>query len=529
MGSVFRKQFTKPIPDSAETIEKDGQRFARWRDAKGKLQTAPLSASGDLILVESAKYTAKYRDGAGVTREVATGCKDLTAAKQVLANLEKRADGVRAGIRTADEDATVKHHGKPLASHYDAYAVYLKTVSDSQVYQDNARRFLDKLATECKFTKLADLRREQLEAWLVAEAKSGRSARSRNAHRDALVSFCNWCIETNRLTANPFAKVAKADEKADPRRKRRALTEEDLIKLLDTARRRLVRDALLIRRGKRKGEEAANIRPEIRRQLESQGEERALLYKTLLLTGLRRGELASLTVKQIDFKSATPCIILDPKKEKNREGNSLPLRADLAADLKAWLAANPQLKADSPLFKVPSSLLKTFDRDLAAAGIPKRDERGRTLDVHALRTSFITLLSKGGVAPRTAQAAARHSDVKLTMGAYTDEKLLDVQGALEALPAMPLNSEPLALAPSPEVDACGSQHAPIHAPTIDPALQEQSSGVNRAICEALHFNPIYVDATSISVNENSTLTTPVNVLQRVEDRGVEPLTSSMPC
>jgi integrase len=56
--------------------------------------------------------------------------------------------------------------------------------------------------------------------------------------------------------------------------------------------------------------------------------------------------------------------------------------------------------------------------------------RGRTIDVHALRHSFGTLLSKGGVAPRTAQAAKRHSSIDLTMNTYTDPKLLDVHGAL---------------------------------------------------------------------------------------------------
>src|SRR6202040_2189910 len=97
-----------------------------------------------------------------------------------------------------------------------------------------------------------------------------------------------------------------------------------------------------------------------------------------------------------------------------------------------------RLPPDTPLFTVPKALVRILDRDLRLAGIPKRDERGRTLDVHALRTTFGTLLSKGGVAPRTAQAAMRHSDIRLTMGVYTDPKLLDVRGAVEALPALPL-------------------------------------------------------------------------------------------
>ncbi len=64
------------------------------------------------------------------------------------------------------------------------------------------------------------------------------------------------------------------------------------------------------------------------------------------------------------------------------------------------------------------------------------------MDVHALRHSFGTLLSKGGVSPRTAQAAMRHSKIDLTMNVYTDPKLLDVHGALNALPMLDLTSSP---------------------------------------------------------------------------------------
>jgi hypothetical protein len=77
-----------------------------------------------------------------------------------------------------------------------------------------------------------------------------------------------------------------------------------------------------------------------------------------------------------------------------------------------------------------------------AAGIAKRDERGRTVDVHALRHTFGTLLSKGAVSPITAQAAMRHSTINQTMNTYVDPKLLDVHGSLDALPTFDLNSSP---------------------------------------------------------------------------------------
>ena len=42
------------------------------------------------------------------------------------------------------------------------------------------------------------------------------------------------------------------------------------------------------------------------------------------------------------------------------------------------------------------------------------------------------------IGTRTAQAAMRHSSIDLAMNVYTDPQLLDVAGALDALPELPL-------------------------------------------------------------------------------------------
>ena len=194
--------------------------------------------------------------------------------------------------------------------------------------------------------------------------------------------------------------------------------------------------------------------PDYVAKLERLGRERALIFKTLLLTGLRKGELASLTVGQLDLDAPMPFVVLEAGDEKNRNGSTIPLRLDLANDLREWLSDvpnastlrlrdhNADVASDRRLFRVPAGLVRILNRDLIAAGIDKADERGRTLDVHALRGTFATLLSKGGVAPRTAQAAMRHSTIDLTMNTYTDPKLLDVCGALDSLPSLNLNASP---------------------------------------------------------------------------------------
>ncbi len=129
---------------------------------------------------------------------------------------------------------------------------------------------------------------------------------------------------------------------------------------------------------------------------------------------------------------------------------------------------------------MPTQFVRILNRDLAAAGIKKRDDRRRTLDIHALRTTFGTLMSKGGVVPRTAQAAMRHSKLELTMTTYTDPKLLDVAGALNALPALPLAGEQ---AEEETTQATGTDNgtsvhylvAPMVAPTSDNSGQPPSS------------------------------------------------------
>ena len=90
----------------------------------------------------------------------------------------------------------------------------------------------------------------------------------------------------------------------------------------------------------------------------------------------------------------------------------------------------------APTTAVPTSA--TFDKDLAAAGITKRDDRDRVLDLHSLRTTYITHLRLADVPLDVAKRMARHSDIRLTEDIYTDFDLLGdaERKAAEALGAL---------------------------------------------------------------------------------------------
>ena len=85
--------------------------------------------------------------------------------------------------------------------------------------------------------------------------------------------------------------------------------------------------------------------------------------------------------------------------EKNRKGSVLPLRSDIAAELRKWIDGK---KPTDNVFYVSSRLLDILDRDIKAAGIPKIDADGFVVHVHALRHSFGTHLSLVACQRRTA-------------------------------------------------------------------------------------------------------------------------------
>ncbi len=537
MGTVFKPFVTRPLPEGAQLVTRAGKRVAVWTDAAGKRRQAPVTAGSPTRLRERAgTYTAQFKDGAGVVRRVPTGCKSLDAARAVLAELEARAEKVRAGIVTAAEVNVAEHADTPVAEHVDAYVAALshkrgkgarRTVAPRHV--SNVTHTLRLAVDECGFRRLRDLNRDAVERWVhrllelpdddVLDAAGavvtpGRpAARTINARLATLTAWANWLVESGRLTANPFARLRKLDESDDVRRQRRALTADELRRLLTVARLRPVaefgRPTVRIIDDTRPAKSRATwkrgeltfdtvvaaaergrtrLRPEVVARLEHDGRERALLYAVLVTTGLRKGELAALTVGDVLLDDGQPVIVLPGADAKNGQRATLPLRADVAAELRGWLddkaeaasrgrvgvAGVTTLPADAPLLYVPSALVKILDRDMAAAGIPKRDDRGRTVDVHALRHTFATHLVAAGVAPRTAQAAMRHSSLELTMRHYTDPRLLDVAGALAALPALPT-----AAAPPEAARATGTDDARAVALTV--ALTSDRSRQNLSV------------------------------------------------
>ena len=132
----------------------------------------------------------------------------------------------------------------------------------------------------------------------------------------------------------------------------RALTEDELARLLEAARRRPLEHAMTVYRGPNKGKLLAQVSDDRRHQLQRLGDERALIYKTAVLTGLRLNELRTLECRDLSFGDV-PFIKLSHSNEKNRKGSTLAIRSDLATELRTWIADRDR---SDRVFNVPSGL-----------------------------------------------------------------------------------------------------------------------------------------------------------------------------
>lgn len=251
MGRVFKPIVYKPLPDGAELFTRRGERFARWTDGRGRKRTAPVvvprrgkHVGQERIAVESSRYWAQYRAADGL-RQVPTECRDETAARGALRELERRVELVKGNLLSRSEAQTADHQTVPLAEHFDAYGEHLRVHVNRKTgftatnrHRRIRRDHLNRVAKDMGWTKLADLDRAGLETWLAACEAEHMGAATRNHYAASWTAFGNWLVDSHRLIANPFGRLAKANERADCRRHRRALSEAELMRLLDATRRR---------------------------------------------------------------------------------------------------------------------------------------------------------------------------------------------------------------------------------------------------------------------------------------------------
>ena len=164
---------------------------------------------------------------------------------------------------------------------------------------------------------------------------------------------------------------------------------------------------------------------------------RYMLYILALSTGLRAGELHSLSWRSLHLDKSEPSVTIRAGYSKNGREATLPLRNDTSELFRQWFEQGG--------FSLDDKLFPRFNKykgaamlrqDLEAAGIAYEDEVGRFADFHSLRHSFISNVGKSGATVKEAQRLARHSTSALTLDVYTHIGLHDERRAVENLPKL---------------------------------------------------------------------------------------------
>lgn len=386
MANLYKPRYTKVDPKTGERKTRVVRKwYGRYEDENGSLKQIPL-------------------------------CEDKQAAQAMLTEIVRQIDRIRAGI----VDPLIKHLSANVSDHISDYNSHLTAKGRSDSHITETKRLIGNVVRECRIRLLSELQAadDQIEHYIVGRLDSGVSHRTVNADIAAVRAFCRWLIKRNRMMRDPTTALEPLNVEEDRRLQRRALNDKEAENLIATA----------------------YSSKKVFRRLT--GEDRAMLYLLSQRTGLRRRELKLLTPSAFDFSQSPVIVTVEVGHSKRRRLDRLPLPGDVGQAFQGYLADKSPSEPiwQGSWWRKSAEMIRL---DLEDAGIPIEDSQGRVIDFHGQRTTFITNLSRAGLSPALAQKLARHSDVKLTMGTYTQMEMTELGSAvskLRRLSPMPENT-----------------------------------------------------------------------------------------
>lgn len=395
----------------------------------------PGTAGAEKIVKLSKKWYGKVKDAeTGRWRNVPLS-KDKGVAKKMLAKLEAEEDAARAGLG----DPLKQFKGEDPRDYLAAFQKYMKEAGDGPRHVKATDQRVRAILDGAGIKTVADLGKgyEPVSDFITGLTSGPRT---KNAYRQAIISFVKYLTkEKKRLPSNPYKELpVRPTPPAEARRKRRALSADDLQKFVRAVQTRPL-DACIAaptRRKFRPGREA-ELSEEMRGYLLMRGRGRALLYAFAAATGLRVGENKVLLVRDCHLGGDAPFVKLTGDRTKNGQDATLPVTPEMAAALRDWIKDTGR-GPDEVVFDVPGyhPLMAAWRKDLAHAAIPYRDDAGRYFDFHSLRKCLGSYLRLAGIDPAVSMKLLRHSDIRLTMQVYNDDELVQLAPVVNALPKM---------------------------------------------------------------------------------------------
>jgi integrase/recombinase XerD len=404
---------------------------------------------GEKVKAKSKKWWGRYRDSLGRDRRVPLSV-DKQAAQAMLNELVNKTEREKAGL----VDPVDEEMKRPIKDHLADFRRHKESKNNTPKYIRETMDMIQRTVDALKWRRAVDITAHDVEKFLAdLRNRQGLSIQTSNHYLRALKGFTRWMVKKGRLRSNPLDALQHLNSRVDRRHDRRALSQEEFARLL----------------------EATEVGPPVEGLI---WRDRAILYILAAWTGLRRGEIGSLTLRNFRLDTDPPTVTVEAAYSKHRREDvqvlhlnlverfkewlehrrpmsdreilfpineatcgidrrtSKMMRADVSAARRAWIA-EPRVAADD----LPpgsqserSALVEEVKRREASDFLLYKDSDGKYADFHALRHTFITNLCKANVSPKTAQALARHSDISLTMNVYTHVDQEEQAAAINKLP-----------------------------------------------------------------------------------------------
>jgi site-specific recombinase XerC len=417
MASFYKPTYTRAVPPHAKTVTVRGVKCVRWTQRGGREVTAPVSERDpSRCLVESSVFWIEYQDAAG-KRCYEKAFRDERASLRRKLDIEATVERIKVGDLPT---TSMQRKDRPLSELLGEWEEHLTAQHRTDKYVAQTVERVSKVTAAIKANRVVDITAQAVEKFLARMRgegenyrgkKDGWSAQTSNHYLTNLKGFVRWLVDHDHLERNPLAKLKKLNADAARAFERRALSDEDFWRFIDTT--------------------AASEK--VWRNLP--GIDRAMCYLTSAFTGLRLNELARLTPRSFQPHGKQYLVVLPAGQQKNRKAAPVFLPSAVADRLRPYLASKSK---DEPLWDAgcwarTGQASFALYQDLAAAKIPFEDEEGKRFDFHALRSHFITTMLLKGVPLPQAQKLARLSTPAILMKHYAKLGLGDLAAEAEKL------------------------------------------------------------------------------------------------
>lgn len=414
-------------------------------------QTYTKAENGVRVTMKTNNYYGRLKNATGETIRISL-LSDKHSSQTMLASLQLEQDKIRAGV-LPPQGITEK---KSLLAYVDLFVKFrpngasekwskeqgdkLKLVFGNSKFVYHSDVTEEKLVEALKNTKLArektkaDEKTKRDEKTKTDEKKVWSwSNQTYNHYVRALNTFFNWLVKKGYIPKKPYNDIELlVTAKDNLVHGRRAFSNEEFCFLIESV---------------------GNVKS--KRSTKISKIDRIILYQIAWYTGLRVEELYQLKPECFDFFSRSITFIAGKTRKNKGRQDQLPLNSDLILKIKEWVLAKEKNKI---LWNCYDSeyLGKLFKKDMVRARdlyvssaftveeknirehddfLKWEDSDSLFADLHSLRTTFITNVSKVG-SPKQCQILARHSSMETTFKYYvktTKPELASVIGKLSPI------------------------------------------------------------------------------------------------